>query len=60
MSGLGIILALLFAPLGGVIGDFKGVLVGLFLGYVFGAIIQLTGKVNKLSTELTNLEVLWQ
>ena len=60
MSGLGFILALLFAPFGGLLGDVEGVFVGLLLGYVFGAVIQLNAKMKKLNSRLSWLEEMYQ
>ena len=60
MSWLGIVLALLFVPFGGLIGDIEGIVVALFLGYLTGAVIQLTLKVNKLGTQLSALEKMYK
>lgn len=60
MSWLGIILALLFVPFGGFIGDVEGIIVALFLGYLLGAVIQLTLQVGKQHKQLNNLERLYQ
>lgn len=60
MSWLGIVLALLFVPFGGFIGDIEGIVVAVFLGYLTGAVIQLTLKVNKLGTQLSALEKMYK
>jgi len=60
MSWLGILLALLFVPFGGLIGDIEGVFVSLFIGYLLGAVIQLTMKLNRLGTQISSLEAMYR
>lgn len=55
MSVLGIIFAILAGFVGGIVGEGEGFLLGLLVGYCFGAIIQLSGRVKQLEQRLKQI-----
>ena len=56
MSVLGLLLSVVFAAFGAAIDGDEGAIVGLFIGYLLGATIQLTTKLSQLTKRFGHVE----